>query len=137
MMEPLTFSVAASNAFEGRPVNVYQASDGTVWLSREQIGQALGYSDPGIAIGKIHARHRERLDCASMTVRSEQDHDASGDNLSPEPDENDASLTNLVKEASRSRVLYSPKGVYEICRWSQQPAAEEAQAIAPSTIGGY
>ncbi len=109
MMNESLMSLALSDSFEGRPVNFYRMPDGTVWLSREQIGQALGYSDPGIAIGKVHAHHRERLDAESVVMTS---------------DANGSSYTDPVKEVNRSRVVYSPKGVYEICRWSQQPAAD-------------
>lgn len=65
-------------------------------MTREQIGTALEYEDPMVAIGKVHDRHKERLDKFSFTT-----------------------LVN-----GRNTYLYSAKGVYEICRWSQQPKAD-------------
>lgn len=72
-----------------------------VWFTRDEIGRALGYAEPGKAIGKIHERHRERLDMYSRFVN----------------------LTNGVQ--SYKTYVYSPKGVFEICRWSSQPKADE------------
>lgn len=74
-----------------------------VWITREQIGRALGYSDPKKAIEKIHMKHRERLDRYSMLIRV----------VSP----------NLG--GTQETMCYSAKGVYEICRWSRQPKADE------------
>ena len=84
----------------GCDIEIY-SKDGEVWLTREQIGEALGYTDPRIAIAKIHAKHQERLDrwC---------------------------SVTKLVTEAGiRETVVYNRRGVYEICRWSRQPKADK------------
>lgn len=47
---------------------VYRDSAGECYFTREQIGQALGYSDPGKSIDKIHSRHRERMGLFSTTV---------------------------------------------------------------------
>ena len=74
----------------------FYGDDKNFWMTREQIGEALEYSEPMIAISKIHDRHKDRIDKFS--------------------------LTRLVN--GRSIYLYSPKGVYEICRWSQQPKAD-------------
>lgn len=74
-----------------------------VWITREQIGRALGYSDPKKAIEKIHMKHRERLDRYSMLIRV----------VSP----------NLG--GTQETMCYSAKGVYEICRCSRQPKADE------------
>ena len=31
-------------------------------MTRQQIGEALGYDNPMIAIAKIHDRHKDRID---------------------------------------------------------------------------
>ncbi|WP_216363842.1 BRO-N domain-containing protein [Moorella sp. E306M] len=72
-----------------------------IWMTREQIGRALEYADPGDAIRKIHERNRDRLDRFSVTVK------LSG---------TDGKLYDTY--------LYSARGVYEICRWSRQPKAD-------------
>lgn len=70
-------------------------------FNRFQIGSALEYTDPAIAIAKIHKRHKERLDQFSF-------------------------LYQIGKGANkREMVLYTTKGVLEICRWSNQPKANE------------
>lgn len=86
--------------FDGLACDFY--GDGKeLWLTREQIGRALGYSEPMIAISKIHQRHADRLDKFSV-------------------------LTKLVNTDGKQydTYLYSAKGVYEICRWSRQPKAD-------------
>ena len=42
--------------------NFYRNMNDDILLTREQIGQALEYSDPMNAIYKIHKRHQDRLD---------------------------------------------------------------------------
>lgn len=79
--------------------------NGEYFITREQIGTALGYSKPEIAISKIHNRHKNRLDKYST-------------------------LTNLGRVeggryVERERVLYSRKGIMEICRWSDKPLADK------------
>ena len=58
--------VAATREFNGITLRCYQEAgqvDPTdFWATREQIGQALGYANPGISIGNIHNRNKERLD---------------------------------------------------------------------------
>lgn len=69
------------------------------WFTREQIGKALGYDKPAKAVGKIHERHKERLDRCSTFVN----------------------LTNELQ--SYNLYVYNIRGVFEICRWSRQPKA--------------
>lgn len=69
------------------------------WMTRDQIGRALEYADPANAIAKIHQRNRERLDKFSGVV-----------NLS-------------TPGGMQETVVYSARGIYEICRWSRQPKA--------------
>lgn len=71
------------------------------FMTREQIGAALEYSNPIIAISKIHDRHKERLDKYSV-------------------------ITRLVSTDGKAydTTVYPRKGIMEICRWSQQPGAD-------------
>lgn len=70
------------------------------WFTREQIGQALEYSNPRIHVAKIHERHRERLDLFSGVVK--------------------LSTPSGVQDS----YVYNIRGVLEICRWSKQPKAD-------------
>lgn len=71
------------------------------FMTREQIGAALEYSNPIIAISKIHDRHKERLDKYSVVTRL-------------------VSTDGKVYDTT----VYPRKGIMEICRWSQQPGAD-------------
>lgn len=75
--------------------------DKEAWFTRYQIGLALGYEYPVEAVGRIHNRHRDRLNQFS---RVSQIDTPSG-----------------VQEG----YVYSRRGVLEICRWSRQPKADE------------
>src|SRR5699024_4197021 len=68
---------------------------------REQIGQALEYSEPRNAISKIHSRNKERLDKFS---RSGQIDTPSG---------------------RQETIIYNEKGIYEIIRKSGQSKADD------------
>jgi prophage antirepressor-like protein len=71
------------------------------YMTRNQIGEALEYANPTDAIRKIHHAHKDRLDQLSRAFRSD------------------------TPSGKQTTVLYSAKGIYEICRWSQQPKANE------------
>lgn len=98
LVETDVFNEIATCDFWGNANNEYL-------VTREQIGRALGYSNPTKAIDNIHRRHRERIDKFSTT------------------------LTLGVLEGDRyvecERILYNRKGIMEICRWSRQPLADK------------
>ncbi len=66
------------------------------FVTREQIGMALEYSNPQKAVGNLHAAHKERLDKFSF----------------------------LDSRNGRNIYFYNRKGIMELCRWSQQPKAD-------------
>lgn len=66
------------------------------YVTREQIGMALEYSDPQKAIGNLHNAHKERMEKYSF----------------------------LESRNGRNIYFYNRKGVMELCRWSQQPKAD-------------
>lgn len=82
------------------------------FVTREQIGQALGYSNPAKAIQKIHLKHKERLDKFSCLVKSE---------INRHPQTGGIDSNGAIQE----RTLYNRKGIMEICRWSRQPIADK------------
>lgn len=57
--------LVTTEEFNGVDCNFYKA-DSNMWMTRGQIGKALGYHNPRIAIGKIHTAHRDRLDPLSV-----------------------------------------------------------------------
>lgn len=96
----MNLSLAVKEMFEGNEMDIYTNENNDVFMTREQIGQALEYSNPRKAIGNIHERNKERLDKFSSTL-------------------------NLRTEAGmRETVIYNEKGIYEILRHSKQPKAD-------------
>lgn len=81
--------------------SVYSDKQGNVLMTREQIGRALEYSNPNDAIRLIHRRNKERLDKFSVSFK-----------------------LNGSDGKKYDTVLYTRKGVYEICRFSHQPKAD-------------
>lgn len=80
--------------------NFYRNMNDDILLTREQIGTALEYSNPDSALSMIHKRHKSRLDPLSV-------------------------VTKLLSADGKEyeTILYSQKGVMEICRWSNKPLA--------------
>lgn len=99
---PMT--VITSKPFGALNVDVYQNDKHQYYMTREQIGTALEYTSPVVAIKKIHDRYADRLNALS-------------------------SITNLVTEVGnhtqmRQTYVYNLRGVMEICRFSRQPKAD-------------
>ena len=76
--------------------NFYRNMNDDILLTREQIGQALEYSDPMNAIYKIHKRHQDRLDNLSICLSDGLGHEI---------------------------YYYNERGIMEICRWSNSKKA--------------
>lgn len=103
---------------------------GDIWMTREQIGMALEYANPGVAIGNIHTRHPERLDQYAIRIPRDEWLLLSLSNETYDvPIEKgvefnlNATLSNTGGE--KETYLYSNKGIMEICRWSKQPKADQ------------
>ncbi|AXU84480.1 TPA: phage repressor protein [Clostridioides difficile] len=84
--------------------NFYENDTKDILMTREQIGMALEYTEPRIAISKIHERNKDRLDKFSTVVK----------------------LVTVEgnREVLRDTIVYNTKGVMEICRFSRQPKAD-------------
>lgn len=99
----MQLSLVKSEKFGTVLCDFYQdANSQMFYVTREQIGRALEYSDPRVAIAKIHERYKDRLDHFSVVTK----------------------LTSTDGKHYDTTV-YSPKGIYEICRWSRQPKADQ------------
>lgn len=98
LIETDVFNEIATCDFWGNANNEYL-------VTREQIGRALGYSNPANAIKNIHLKHKERLDKFSTQLTLGY---VEGD-----------------RYVERERILYNRKGIMEICRWSRQPLADK------------
>lgn len=101
--------------------NFYRNMNDDILLTREQIGQALEYSDPSMCIRRIHLKHKDRLEplCVRMKLGSIQNG------------------TNLTKSEEQERVYYTERGIMEICRWSRQKRANEFMDWVWDVIEAY
>ena len=102
-----TLKLITTETFNNLPCNFYRNMNDDIFLTREQIGQALEYSNPSKAIRKIHLKHKDRLD--ELCVRIKLGNTQNGANLS--------------KSEEQERVYYTERGIMEICRWSRQKNA--------------
>src|SRR5690625_2007953 len=97
----MNLKIIKSSNFGSIQCDFYQKDD-EIFMTREQIGRALDYSDPIRAISKIHSRNPERLNRYSVVTK----------------------LTTTDGKRYKT-TIYSQKGIYEICRWSRQAKANE------------
>lgn len=85
------------------------------YMTRRQIGEALGYVKADDAIQQIHDRNKDRLDPLSTTL----------------------TLGGVEgnRWVNRNTRVYTLRGVMEICRFSRQPNAEGVANHAPPFLG--
>lgn len=100
-------TLVTQKPFGSLTCNVYQddSNKNEFYMTREQIGTALNYEHPGDAIQRIHERNADRLSPLSTTV----------------------SLTGVEGDryVTREIIVYTLRGVMEICRFSRQPNADQ------------
>ena len=82
--------------------NFYRNMNDDILLTREQIGSALEYKKPTASLSMIHKRHKDRLDSLSVVNKL---------------------LSTDGKEYET--ILYTERGVMEICRWSNSKKANQ------------
>ena len=97
----------------------YRNKANEVFLNREQVGIALNYANPQKAIQKIHLNHRSRLDPMCLRIKEFRNPTSGGAGVQVET------------------IYYSPKGVMEICRWSQKPKADAFMDWVWSIVDKY
>ena len=88
--------------FNGVECDLWKDENGEVWMTREQIGKSLEYGNTSEAIRIIHSRNKVRLDKFSVQVKM-----------------------NGTDGKQYNTYLYSAKGIYEVCRFSKQPKAND------------
>ncbi len=99
-----------TRTFNGVALDCYKCDDNSdFWATREQVGRLLGYKNPRKAIKDIHLRNQERLDKFSKQVELRTQFNGA---QNEPPFRNEPVAT-----------VYNFKGLLEICRYSNQPAA--------------
>ena len=104
-----TLKLVTTETFNNLSCNFYRNMNDDILLTREQVGQALEYSDPAMCIRRIHLKHKDRLEELCIRIKEPTDQYQNGTSRN----------NNLMTE----RVYYTERGVMEICRWSRQPKA--------------
>lgn len=103
--------------FLGTRCDFYIDEEKNIYMSRTQVGYALQYKQPQHSILMIHQRHKERLDKFSVEVTGSQ------------------FVTPYFNKNKNAMVfMYSERGIYEICRWSNQKVADDFHDWVYDTI---
>lgn len=103
--------------FLGTKCDFYIDEENNIYMSRTQIGYALGYANPSHAVLILHQRHKERLDKFSVEVRSSQF---------------ETPFNGIGKE--RKAFLYKEQGIYVICGYSNKETADRFNDWVADTI---
>ena len=103
--------------FLGTKCDFYVNETGDIFMSRTQIGYALKYKNPSKGIENVHNRNNKRMDRFSVIVRGSQI-EGGARHIDPNSD----------------MYLYVERGIYEICRRSAQPIADDFNDWVYDTI---
>ena len=102
-----SLKLVTTENFGNIPCDFYRNMNDDILLTREQIGSALEYSNPGKSIQKIHLKHRDRLDPLSMKCKEIRYPQSGGAGIPVET------------------TYYTERGIMEICRWSTKKKANQ------------
>lgn len=103
--------------FLGTKCDFYVNEQGEIFMSRTQIGYALKYKNPSKGIENVHNRHHIRMGKLSVIIRGSQIEGGSK-HIDPKSD----------------IYMYTERGIYEICRYSNQPTADDFNDWVYDTI---
>lgn len=103
--QEIKLELVSNGDFLGTKCDFYRDEKNQIYMTREQIGQALQYSDPKKGIENLHGRNIDRLCKFSTTIETR--------------------VVEGNREVARNRIFYSAKGIYELCRFSRQPIADQ------------
>lgn len=100
-------TLVTQKPFGSLTCNVYQDENNKneFYMTRRQIGEALGYVKADDAIWQIHERNKDRLDSFSETSV--------------------LGVAEGNRTVRREICVYTLRGVMEICRFSRQPNADK------------
>lgn len=98
MENEIKLELVKSGEFLGIQCDFYKDENNNIYMTREQIGQALQYKNPKDGIHNIHSRNKDRLDKFSVIKKLKS---------------KDGKYYNTV--------LYNKEGIIEICKLSSRP----------------
>lgn len=103
--------------FLGTVCDFYVDEENNIYMSRTQIGYALEYKNPSKGIENVHNRNHKRMDRFSIKITGTQ---IEGGSKHIDP--------------SSEMYMYIERGIYEICRKSAQPVADDFNDWVYETI---
>ena len=100
-----TLTLATQKPFGSLTCDFYKGDNNEFYMTRDQIGTALEYSNSRVAITQIHNRNADRLNPLSTSTK----------------------LVTVEggRTVQREMIVYTLRGVMEICRFSRQPKADK------------
>lgn len=110
----MKLKLITTETFGTVPCDFYRNMNDDMLLTRNQIGQALEYSNPQKAIDNIHSKHKDRLDELSVTTK-----------------------LRATDGKEYMTTLYTQRGIMEICRWSRQSKANQFMDWVWNIIESY
>lgn len=103
--------------FLGTKCDFYVDENNNIYMSRTQIGYALKYKNPSKGVENVHNRHYERMSTFSVLIRGAQ---IEGGSKHIDP--------------NQEIYMYTERGIYAICRYSNQPIADKFDDWVYDTI---
>lgn len=103
----MKLTLVKQGEFLGTNCDFYLDESRNIFMSRTQVGYALQYKDPANAVKNIHNKYHDRFDKFSIEIAGAQF----------EPP------LRFNKNAEKV-YMYEERGVYEVCRRSRQPVAD-------------
>lgn len=94
-------------------LDIYNNYKGEFFVTREQLGRALGYNNPNDGINRIHIRNKSKLDKCIITIN-----------------------VNEMDDIKKNITFYSESGFNEICRLSRKPKAIELFELGNEAVHG-
>lgn len=112
--------------FLGTKCDFYKDTNDNIYMTREQIADALQYKSVK-AIAQMHFRYKERMDSKSVEVTRFKNILQNVVGVSKLDNTNDSKVVTNDDhlEINPNTLLYSERGVYDICFYSTQPRAIE------------
>lgn len=125
--------------FNGLPLSAIP-HENDLWLTGEDIGRALDYSEPRIAIHKIYTRNKIELDSHSTVLKLPVTGVQDGD-LRNQTDYAGADSDHETSPAGTTQLrdvrVFSEEGVMILTMLSSQPAAAQFRAWAVRVLKAY
>src|SRR5699024_8694775 len=128
----MNLAIVSKEMFGQNEMNIYQNENNEIFMTREQIGEELEYTDPRHAIRKIHSKNNESIKTTKQigqAIEYTKPRHAIRKIQSRNKERlNKFSVGTKLTSTDGKRyktIIYNEQGIYEIIRKSGQPKADE------------